>query len=201
MACFLDLPRELRDQIYGYCLLIRDPIVIQTGHSQQATAPWYWGLSRPALALLGVNRQINEEATPIYYVKNRWQMPPDYSVEPDFGFYEKHGSLIRHVIFSDFGLEMEVFGFALMQDESEHLYESYLRPEGSSLAVRRACLVRHMGRLTTLTLPLSSSVYNLGSSCRLNTLEYVWTGLLSGLIPTQHHESSIPSLKEIRSWV
>ena len=198
MACFLDLPRELRDQIYGYCLIVQGVLVVQPGHSGEPTAPRYRGGSPPALALLSVNQQINQEAAPIFYGKNCWRILADYSAEPDFCFYEKHGSLLRHVNFSNFSREREIFGYLLMQNEREDLRESYRKPAGSTLAVRRACLVRHLRLITTLTLSLNSPEHDLASLCRPATLDHVWTHLLSQLIPTRHHESPIPSLKEIR---
>ena len=72
---FFQLPRELRDKIYPYLLLSRDPIRIRkyTGPGRE-TDP----------TIFRVSRQLRDEATPIYYRINEFQytqLETDYFCE------------------------------------------------------------------------------------------------------------------------
>ena len=77
---FLALPGELRDQIYHYTLVQEFPIefapyaadLVEGFLSEnQHNEGWYYErydvAIRPSLKLLRVNKQINEEAAPVYY--------------------------------------------------------------------------------------------------------------------------------------
>lgn len=68
MAAFLDLPREIRDMIYDYCLVVSDAIDPHPiPHERRRTTP---RTSRPEVALLRVNRMVGAEATEALYGQN-----------------------------------------------------------------------------------------------------------------------------------
>lgn len=79
---FFNLPAEIRNMIYGYCLVVQREIL---------AIPCYYDESRlavashfardaqstkqePNLALLRVNKQINQESEPVYYGPNVWRI-------------------------------------------------------------------------------------------------------------------------------
>ena len=71
----MDLPRELRDNIYEHCLVVPFNIIHY---------PEYYRLHRSTdykdrkftdfLSLLYVSRQVHEEAAPIFYSKNTFRV-------------------------------------------------------------------------------------------------------------------------------
>ncbi|KAI4101590.1 MAG: hypothetical protein LQ339_004979 [Xanthoria mediterranea] len=82
MAGFLSLPREIRDMIYDYCLVVNGEIV---PHPAEYEYPRYkpahvteqprnYMDRKPDVALLQVNKEIREETCPILYGRNLWRM-------------------------------------------------------------------------------------------------------------------------------
>ncbi|KAI4235257.1 MAG: hypothetical protein LQ349_003281 [Xanthoria aureola] len=82
MAHFLSLPAEIRNMIYGYCLVVRReifPIPCYYDESRLAVASHFARDAQstkqePNLALLRVNKQINQESEPVYYGRNVWRI-------------------------------------------------------------------------------------------------------------------------------
>jgi hypothetical protein len=101
---FFQLPRELRDKIYAYLLLSRNPIRIRK----------YTGLGRETYpTILKVSRQLRDEATPIYYRINEFlytQLETDYfceSMTRAEAAYMKHVSLRIHSGFIGIGYRLQ----------------------------------------------------------------------------------------------
>ncbi|MCJ1232031.1 hypothetical protein MMC12_008712 [Toensbergia leucococca] len=96
-SCFLDLPRELRDQIYFHALVCRD----DGGSVYRSPHTAYYPPS-PGLAL--VNRQIHDEANQTLYSVNRFYL---WSVPSSRIFFSMIGptntSYIRHLSISVLG--------------------------------------------------------------------------------------------------
>lgn len=88
MAAFLDLPREVRDIIYEYCLVVKGEIVPypacyefpRLGQCQPLNQRDYMR-RRPDVALLQVNQQFNEETSPILYGRNLWRLSKPISAD------------------------------------------------------------------------------------------------------------------------
>ncbi|KAI4221762.1 MAG: hypothetical protein L6R36_006656 [Xanthoria steineri] len=70
---FLQLPAEIRNQIYGLCLVV-------DGTINPYPAPSYdrpivtKGQSKPLVVLLRVSKRVNAEARPILYGRNTWHL-------------------------------------------------------------------------------------------------------------------------------
>jgi hypothetical protein len=102
---FFQLPRELRDKIYTYLLLSRNPIRIRkyTGPGRE-TDP----------TILRVSRQLRNEATPIYYRINEFlytQLETDYfceSMTRAEAAYMKHISLRIHSGFTEASYRLQL---------------------------------------------------------------------------------------------
>ena len=70
---FLQLPAEIRNQIYGLCLLVDGTINPYPAPSyDRAIVPQ--GQSKPLVALLRVSKRVNAEARPILYGRNTWHL-------------------------------------------------------------------------------------------------------------------------------
>ena len=95
---FLGLPREIRDMIYHFALEVDYEIIpYPTIHESKFRG------TRPAIALLRVNKQVRTEARPILYSNNEWQIGdrPEFSI--DAGAYPNlfqvvDNSLFKHVV-------------------------------------------------------------------------------------------------------
>ena len=99
-------PREVRDQIYGYVLIVKVTIVPYPADFQKCEKAYQDSKSKfPSPALLAVSKQISDEARSILYGKNHWQLSNIHSatasMEADspsrniFWFYPK---LFRYII-------------------------------------------------------------------------------------------------------
>jgi len=90
MSIFFSLPPELRDQIYGVCLL--HPKALHPGH--------YFNLQRRhlAVALLYVSKAVHREASLFFYSKNCFDLTRLYGVETSFlTRIGRNADYIRHV--------------------------------------------------------------------------------------------------------
>jgi len=83
---FLDLPREMRDMVYAQALIFEEAIELSTYSEQDVEIPqnssWKPRLIavkacrqnvKPALRILRVSRQLNEEASPVLYGQNEFR--------------------------------------------------------------------------------------------------------------------------------
>lgn len=123
MSAFEKLPQEVRDMIYGYCLIHHDAIIpfptmkernsikrngqeparLWLGavdqnlhsncHSKVYAADW------PSVALLGVNKTVNQEAAKILFGKNTWHL--SYIRYLPHGeesrFWRRYAKYFRHI--------------------------------------------------------------------------------------------------------
>lgn len=94
MPNFLDLPRELRDLIYQFCLIGKEPV--------DPWRDWYYQVPSYGLAisLLRVSKAVYREASPVLYSQNIFEFdkrPPDMVDR----FLDRIGSInayqIRHI--------------------------------------------------------------------------------------------------------
>lgn len=66
---FLELPREIRDMIYRFCLEVGYEIIpYPTIHKSKFRGP------KPLITILSLNKQVRTEARPILYSNNKWQI-------------------------------------------------------------------------------------------------------------------------------
>lgn len=70
----MDLPRELRDIIYGFTLAADENARIFLSLDKRTKAPRIARLPYPAFSLLSVSRQLREEATPVLYESSHFYM-------------------------------------------------------------------------------------------------------------------------------
>jgi len=111
------LPRELRDQIYEYCLCVEGDIVpFPALYEGQCNLPygvdpsdkWFQSESkaRPSIALLLVNKRVGNEAAEVLYGKNTWRMSHSglitendlWEIKPSHtDFWQNHAPLFRHI--------------------------------------------------------------------------------------------------------
>lgn len=67
------LPREIRNMIYKFCLVVHGEIVPYKENYDRDTAQDYTG-DKPMVALLAVDKAIRQEAASILYGKNLWRI-------------------------------------------------------------------------------------------------------------------------------
>jgi len=83
---FLDLPPEMRDMVYSQALVFQEPIGLSPYSEQDVEIPqnssWkprleavkvYRQNVKPALKALRVSRQLNKEASPVFYGQNEFR--------------------------------------------------------------------------------------------------------------------------------
>lgn len=74
---FLDLPRELRDRTYDYCLIMEQPFDIGNSHLKpESRRDWTfanWNRYPKAATLLATCKQIHAEAAPVLYGQNAFE--------------------------------------------------------------------------------------------------------------------------------
>ncbi|KAK8023811.1 hypothetical protein PG993_011877 [Apiospora rasikravindrae] len=93
---FLRLPREIRDQIYEYCLVTENDAYAKALH------PWIRPSihkdleSKPTVGLFGVSKQVRHEAAVVFYSQNLLDFT---MVEPDeiTGFLKRIGRNAEHI--------------------------------------------------------------------------------------------------------
>lgn len=91
----MDLPLELRFEIYKHSLVDGAEIIAHPAWFETPTDFSEAGVNRPAVALLRTNRQINEEAAIVWYGQNLWRIPNEEGLDPELNFYRRHGTLFR----------------------------------------------------------------------------------------------------------
>ena len=83
-ASFLSLPKEIRDEIFEYCLLYDGELIAYPTWYELADGDVNKAKELPSVNLLAVNKQIREEAAQIVFGKNIWRTPsqPDPIWDP-----------------------------------------------------------------------------------------------------------------------
>ena len=96
MANFMDPPREIRDIIYFFDLVVPDKVFIPK-RFEPILMFRPQGFQKPTVPLLCTSKTIHAEGLPIFYGQNTFQLPasPDYASRTVFG---KHAALFRHII-------------------------------------------------------------------------------------------------------
>lgn len=89
---------ELREIIYGYCLVVNDIINPYPTVYERPVNIRVFNDNNLWLDLLLINRQIKEEAVPILYGRNRWVMPS--MREHHETIFMEYGQLFRSVVFN-----------------------------------------------------------------------------------------------------
>ncbi|KAL8857771.1 MAG: hypothetical protein Q9178_005671 [Gyalolechia marmorata] len=96
---FMDLPPEIRNVIYEYCLVVPCEIVpypTEAEEQEEATAPKY---EKPAVNLTEVSKKVRDEARVYLYGKNLWRLSLQLDSEPlqldaeDIYLYNTDGSI------------------------------------------------------------------------------------------------------------
>ena len=96
----LDLPIEIRLKIYGYALISNKEIHL----SATRTARYDWSpyepspQTKPQVALLRTCKEINREATPILYGKNKFEIQFSWQYEAEFSFLRNlRAGTVNHI--------------------------------------------------------------------------------------------------------
>lgn len=110
-SAFMRLPREIRNMIYRFCLIVNGEIVPYKENYDRDTAQDYTG-DKPMVALLAVDKAFRKEAASIFYGKNVWRITSnaDDLAKPFYTavsigdeqlskiIWTVHARLFRHVI-------------------------------------------------------------------------------------------------------
>ena len=121
MSAFEKLPREIRDHIYGHCLLCDGEIAPFPNNSIGDTPKGAWSYgslvvqdssyedpaiqNKPYIALLGVNSKIRDEAASVLFGKNTWRLSSK-TLEQDDGYrwwetwWKSYAPYFRHLVTS-----------------------------------------------------------------------------------------------------
>ncbi|KAL8684248.1 MAG: hypothetical protein Q9224_006490 [Gallowayella concinna] len=70
----MDLPPEVRNIIYGYCLIVAGEIVPYPTIAEKADEMMTPKCAKPATALLAVSRSVRDESRPHLYGRNIWKL-------------------------------------------------------------------------------------------------------------------------------
>ncbi len=101
MSHFLKLPMEIRVMIYEYSLLTSNTINPYPTRYIGPTEPFTQFTTNtedPTIGLLAVNTTIREEASPVFYGKNRLRVPWDAEHPSSLALWGKHNAHFRHVV-------------------------------------------------------------------------------------------------------
>ncbi|KAI4256329.1 MAG: hypothetical protein L6R42_006288 [Xanthoria sp. 1 TBL-2021] len=126
MPHFLGLPPEIRNMIYGYCLVVPREIMLlpscyDNPRLELASHPASDAKSRnhnPNLALLRVNKQINAESELIWYGRNIWRIETPW-------VFDGKAALFRDVTVS---LDFRDLDLDWLADELDNRDESLEEP-------------------------------------------------------------------------
>lgn len=92
----MDLPREIRDLIYGFAVGTHQ-VLYPYQHKWTFWFHRHW--ARPAsINLLLVSKAIREEALPIFYRDNIWVLPDRLSLGRNHVIFDKYGHLMRSIV-------------------------------------------------------------------------------------------------------
>ena len=214
MANFLGLPLEVRDQIYKLSLIVGVEIVAHPDYFEKPTVFGEGEVSRPAVALLRVNKQIYEEAAAVFYGKNNWRIPNVSRPSVDDEIYYKYGHLFRQVTvhldrrdIDEYLTTKELKDFhrdfaPSTMDQRLVLFHTSRRDYLSgSIETRQFLLGGFMKHIQSFTLVVGN-LYCSSGCCRLEIIENdVCNFFLRDLLPapeTGDSAAACPHLKEVR---
>ena len=102
MFNFLGLPLELRTMIYNYSLLTSvkiNPSGIKFGRWPRSDfTKFTTSMNKPTISLLGVNKQIRDEACPVFYSKNLLLLEWDPEDPSSLSLWAEHKAHFRHIM-------------------------------------------------------------------------------------------------------
>lgn len=83
---FMDLPMELRLQIYEYLVVVGKVFyIVNSDHTNTSIRLRdHAAYRKPSLAILRVSRQVREEAEDVYFTKNLFILPPNFYASSPF---------------------------------------------------------------------------------------------------------------------
>lgn len=211
MANFMDLPREIRDQIYKLLLTVGVEIVAHPTYFEKLTKFRAKGVIRPAVALLRVNKQIGGEAAIVLYGDNTWRIPDPDRFESEI--YEKYGNLFRHVTIHldrrDIDTQIttrsvvrahERLAPSTMDERMKRIHNDRLKYLGH-LIYLKGLAAGYMTCIQSLTLVLDN-LYCPGGCCRFDIIKKLYQTILHKFDPNPRHKSRritrIQSLKDVR---
>ena len=94
-ASLLSLPKEIRDEIFEYCLLYDGEIIAYPTWYEHADGDVNKEQELPSVNLLEVNKQIREEAAKIVFGKNTWRTPVIFDSFVDPPAWRDHFHCLR----------------------------------------------------------------------------------------------------------
>jgi len=208
----MDLPREIRDQIYKFLLTAGAEIVAHPAYFEKPTNFEAEGVIRPVVALLRVNKQIGEEAAIILYGDNTWRIP-----EPDqnnWKIYDKYGNEFRHVtvhldrrdtdeLYTTRRVERnyERLASLTMVERMRYTHDERSNTLSQSMSIRGFLVVNCLSHIQSLTLVVDN-LYCPSGCCRLDTIKNLYENFLHMFDPEPKRlcsQVSCPqSLKDVR---
>ena len=97
MPNFQDLPRELRDEIYEYCL--STPRILVAVNERFNPRPPTWPDTEAATALLAVSKAIHAETVPMFYGLNKFELSI-YTGDGQRTIFQKYPTLFERIVFN-----------------------------------------------------------------------------------------------------
>jgi len=214
MANFMDLPREIRDQIYKLLLTVGAEIVAHSAYFEKPTNFKAEGVIRPAVALLRVNKQISKEAATILYGDNTWRIPDSDHYVRGLEIYLDHGHLFRHITIhldrrdtdeldTTPGIERnyEHWASSTMEERMKSIHNHRLDVLKRSTYCRGLMIIADMTRIHSLVLVIGG-LYCPSQCCRLDLINDLYDDFLCMFVP--HPRTGLmaamcpQSLKEVR---
>lgn len=156
MSRFLQLPLEIRNIIYKYCLVVNYVITpypsgyesyklamlrkaIKTGLRERVSEP-----ELPAVSILQVSKQLHRETSPILYGQNCWKHPQFYSncgTECVCSIFDIHGAFFKNIEMRfDWRENNFQTNYMILDDDSAILDETFPNFEQYSHSERVECL-------------------------------------------------------------
>ncbi|KAL8776671.1 MAG: hypothetical protein Q9213_008181 [Squamulea squamosa] len=93
----MDLPPEIRNIIYEYCLVIPSEIVPYPTEAEKRNETLTFRCEKPAVALLVVSRQVRDEACVYLYGKNVWRLSLQLGSCFPTTVWDANAPLFRHI--------------------------------------------------------------------------------------------------------
>ena len=208
MATFMDLPLEVRNMIYEYCLVKNSILVPFEEFYPLRPEDLAFRKDLPSVALLRVNKSIEAETAPILYGKNVWRVsvkvtyftPPSYppTAGPISSLWEHRGPLFRKVIlvFDQRDVNFhEVMNDTLVTTYYSQFSTSEQRRNRMHLNIKsnvkfywgvKFDFVYHMTNIRSLTLDVEHAFCHVGC-CRTKALQWMLDMFRSRFYPGDDH--------------
>lgn len=96
MPYFQDVPREVRDEIYGYCLLASYNLVTQSDGC--ATCTIEMPHTKLAVELLSTSKAMHAETAYLFYQKNTFRIPCDSELQGKPSAFSRYPTAFRSLV-------------------------------------------------------------------------------------------------------